>query len=392
MRSTRKESGFVDRISSSHCRASFTILALLFLSPRLLLAQSERSTSDYTLDWKRGPGTENCIVQEELAAKVKSILPSALLVDSDSASTVIRGEIAKENDEFLVVVTSLSEEGGVRGRRQLRKKVEDCRTLDDSIALVVALTIDPHASLLPNADPIKTKVSEAADPINTEGSEDYSALEVNPSQASSSPEEDPGQSSRSGHADSTDHGTKDNSSSAVPRSSAHPYFYLGGAFDSYFGLMPNIGVGPNINGAVRYQAIALELDIAVLPDVYAQEESGRATRSLAVFVDVSFCGTYDPSLLLLALCLGLHTGMLATTGVGFDNDVTTTHGLLGANFSLRAGIALSDHFALVLRPRLLIPFVRPQRTYIAATGIAEPLWQLGSFGFSLALGLRWTFS
>lgn len=106
-------------------------------------AAAETSSS---LAWERGPGAESCIPAGELAAAVERLLGQRL-AGPDRAATRIEGRISRVEGGSWQVEFELFGRDGASGQRSLVSQAPQCRELDPTLALVVALMVDPTAAL-----------------------------------------------------------------------------------------------------------------------------------------------------------------------------------------------------------------------------------------------------
>jgi len=104
-----------------------------------------------SLSWVRLPGAESCIGPRALARDVEQRLGGRALVTPARAEVTIEARIERASEgggwraTFLVTDAS----SAPTGRRELHGDAADCRTMDDEIALIVTLLIDPNAALAP---------------------------------------------------------------------------------------------------------------------------------------------------------------------------------------------------------------------------------------------------
>jgi hypothetical protein len=98
------------------------------------------------LSWVRAPSAEGCIAAIELGRRVERIVGPVLTAASDGQIS-IEGRIEKRTDGFVASVLVSDAEGRVLGRRELQSADLDCRALDEQLAFVIAVAIDPDAAL-----------------------------------------------------------------------------------------------------------------------------------------------------------------------------------------------------------------------------------------------------
>ncbi|MGE0547961.1 MAG: hypothetical protein AB7O24_00730 [Kofleriaceae bacterium] len=96
------------------------------------------------LRWSRGPGTERCIDEPGLRARLDQLLGGAPL-EPAAAARIIAGRVDIHSPGFRAIITVTDDLGDIIGRRELVELGPDCSKLDDKLSLVIALLIDPEA-------------------------------------------------------------------------------------------------------------------------------------------------------------------------------------------------------------------------------------------------------
>jgi hypothetical protein len=109
-------------------------------------AAAQRTSS---LSWVRLPGAEDCIGAQALAQRVEQRLGRPVFVSASQADISLEGRVERVRAPSAVVATLvLSDRAGRElGRRVLRVPGESCQPLEASLVLVIAIAIDPGASL-----------------------------------------------------------------------------------------------------------------------------------------------------------------------------------------------------------------------------------------------------
>ena len=121
-------------------------LAIVCFVMSLASVAAARPATRPALHWSRGEGAASCIDPRALSLRVTA-LTGSVLVEPTSADVSIEGHVKSTGEGFEVHVSSTSASGSQRGDRTLRHAGEDCHDLDDAIAFVVALMIDPGLAL-----------------------------------------------------------------------------------------------------------------------------------------------------------------------------------------------------------------------------------------------------
>lgn len=120
------------------------LVACAFLAPRVAAADAIEARPA-SLSWIRGPGAETCLTGPELGRAVEARLGAGALVPLSRAKLLVTGEITKETVGFRATIAVTDEAGHPLGSRVVTRETPNCRALDDDLALVVAVTIDPDA-------------------------------------------------------------------------------------------------------------------------------------------------------------------------------------------------------------------------------------------------------
>jgi hypothetical protein len=106
-----------------------------------------------SFDWKRGPGADSCIDADTLGREVERRLARPVLVPKRSADLVIDGTLSRGSPGWHAKLVLRRADGTALGRRDLTTLAEDCSSLDESLALVVALMVDIPRSDIEPAEP-----------------------------------------------------------------------------------------------------------------------------------------------------------------------------------------------------------------------------------------------
>jgi hypothetical protein len=99
-----------------------------------------------TLGWVRGPGAESCVGPIELGRRVEGII-GPVLVSASGGQVAVEGRIDRVGERYVATIAVSDAGGRLLGRREVQGAANDCRALDDSIAFVIAVTVDPNAAL-----------------------------------------------------------------------------------------------------------------------------------------------------------------------------------------------------------------------------------------------------
>ncbi len=95
-------------------------------------------------EWERAPGAEDCTDGSSLRRAVDALLERQVFVSSDRANIFIRGRIAPTSNRrgYRAQLVLVASDGTVIGQRELQGEAPECGSLNESLALVVALAVD----------------------------------------------------------------------------------------------------------------------------------------------------------------------------------------------------------------------------------------------------------
>lgn len=130
-------------------RVTAWVLLLAALSPKVSRGEAQRVLVA-TLDVDKGPGTERCIDEPDLASAVESRLGRRVFDVRTPADLAVRLRLDRPKPgEWRGQLTLLDMSGNELGRREIVTRAKDCSALDASLALVVALLVDAPPNLPP---------------------------------------------------------------------------------------------------------------------------------------------------------------------------------------------------------------------------------------------------
>jgi hypothetical protein len=99
------------------------------------------------LHWSRAHSAESCIDPRTLAERVETFT-GPVFTAASAAEVSIEAHVERvANDAFIVRVTVTELRGPPAGERVVQFNAQDCRKLDDAIAFLIAMTIDPELGL-----------------------------------------------------------------------------------------------------------------------------------------------------------------------------------------------------------------------------------------------------
>jgi hypothetical protein len=102
------------------------------------------------LNWTRLPGAESCIGVRDLADAVEKRLGRSLFVSATKADVLVEGNIEPTANPrgWRAQIRLSGADAVILGTREIANTEPSCRSLDESLALAIALMIDPHVPVV----------------------------------------------------------------------------------------------------------------------------------------------------------------------------------------------------------------------------------------------------
>lgn len=341
-----------------------TALAIL-LAPTLAFADEPRAAAPTqktsSLSWTRLPGAESCIGTRDLAVAVEKILARTVFVSASQGDLSVEGRAEAAGAGFTATIVVSDAKGGVLGDRKLDEATTDCRKLDESVALAIALMIDPEAAMRPPT-PAKTPAPE---PPPSKPPEPPPVLPV--------PEPPP--------------------LPAVPAPLPDPEEDL--RFEGYVGAAVALGLHPVslgfVTGAVLEPPHFVPFEgslLLVLPRTTENVDGGRL--GFWHFEGSGYicplAGETEP--VFGALCAGGQAGFLRAESDEFDRDGSAFRPIINVAARARGALRVSL-FTIGLGATLSVPFFHDRFTYTVGSETREHFVQAPVAGtFDLSIGLK----
>jgi len=333
------------------------LLLLVTLLARAAAAEEPVALELAALNWLRLDGAESCPSGAEVTQAIEQRLGHATLVPKEQANLVIEVRLAARPEGGFRVEITLARGDAVVGRRELDSDEPSCQGVAETAALVIALTIDPEASLEPL--PIPTAPARAP-----QKPAPAPRLAVSERPAPDRP---------------------------VPASkpSWQADLELGGAIAT--GTVPNVAAGLLLRGRALPPALpfAIELEAAYFPAQQVEAQPGKGADFRTFYLGAGLCSRATRARRLGAsLCAGGQIGAIAGQGYGFD--VTPRFRTLTLALAARGAFWLRvlPRLALVLGPTIAIPLKRDYFETETAAG-SESLFRLSAIGLGFDLGVVW---
>ncbi|MEM9190312.1 MAG: hypothetical protein AAGF12_14100 [Myxococcota bacterium] len=298
-------------------------------------AQSSVTSS---LNWVRLPGAEACVGSQALGTEVEALLGRSIFVSSSSAEIAVEariGPLPEADATFEAVLAVSAADGTILGERTLRHE-GPCPQFTETLAVVIALLIDPDAELDPS-DPEEPERAAAAPSPEPQPDEP-----VEPHPLVDDPTSDP-----------------------EPMTGDRYLVEISAVAGVSVGMVPN----PALHAAATLLIeppwfIGVELEAGILP--YSEHErDGVESVLVAPYLGVLFCprilalGESDRSDFDLRLCGGVQSGALFHIPEAGDNAETVTVQLIAR---VRATIRLTEWLRFTVRAAALLP-LRPDDAY-----------------------------
>jgi hypothetical protein len=317
-------------------RSRFFFASILGAALGLVAAKAEAAPSrSSSLGWVRGAGADECIGTRALAEAVEARLGRQVFVSAARADVAVEGQIERGPAGAWRATIAVAGEGGrVLGTRELRSEAVSCRDLDEQLALVIAVMIDPDAALhAPPSPAIAPMPPVVPAPIVHQALVPIPLPYVAP-----------------------------------PRPASWQLGLHVGAVLA-IGLLPDPGVGLALRGRVtppRWPALELG---ATIWSANQAESSNVGARFTLVDGVLAVCPLATSGLgFELGGCLGVRAGVIQVGGFGFDLVEVHARPTVGASLEGRVRRRLVGPLVLSVAPGLLAPIVRDHFFYTGSGG------------------------
>lgn len=311
------------------------------------------------LVWHGGPGTESCAKAEELQRAAEVQLERQVFVAPGSPARltlVVEVERREEPRGFHATVRVEAEDGRDPGTRELDVSGDDCRALDEPLALVVALMADTELSrpLEPaEPEPEPPEPPEPRPPVVHDDERDLAPIETGP----------------------------------APSPPAPWRAELGASIVGAYAVLPAPSIGGDLALVVApgsFPEVMLH-GAAFLP----REEplpADTAVRFLFAYGGVSLCPELASSeRALLRGCIGPAVGALRAESRGLTNGRDTTRLVIASEIGLRGRFELGRGVLATAALSFLLP-LRPETFTYKSDGQSENIFQMGHLAIAASVG------
>jgi hypothetical protein len=302
----------------------------------------------------RQPGAEGCIGAPALAAAVEKQLRRRIFVPPTDAELSVEGTVSRgPGNKFHARFRVADRQGRVLGERDVEETATSCDRLDEKLAFVVSLLIDPDAASGAVPPPVEEPAPRPPPP---------------PEPKTPPPRvEEP--------------------ASRPPRSP--PWFWFVGVdFGGAAGVVPDIGwsvaasalISPPKLPGLRLRATSF------FPNSRRFEERASADVSL-VTGELALCPLEVRQRPFgMSLCVGGLVGELSARGDGFADSRRTSMVFGAVALDVVGTLSLSRMFGITLTPSLIVPVSKGRLAYEDAEGARQSFFEVSAVGASIAVG------
>jgi len=341
-------------------RPSFGYLPLLLtaLLPRVAVADERPTVELAALNWVRLDSAASCPSETEVTQAIERRLGHSVLVPKERADLVIEAKLERSTSGGFRVEIALVRGAAVVGRRELESENPSCQGIAETAALVIALAIDPEASLEPlsiSTMPASAAPSHGAAPL--------------PPPAVAVPLV----------------------ARAAPAKKATFQGDLELSVGIAAGTAPNLAAGVHLRGRALLPALpfGIELEAAYFPPQPVEALPGKGADFTSFYVGTGFCSRPQrASRVGASLCAGAQVGSIAGQGYGFE--VNPSFRTLTVALAARGALwfRVLRPLAVVLGPSIAVPLKRDYFETQMADG-SEALFRMSAIGLGFELGLVW---
>jgi hypothetical protein len=345
------------------------------------------------LHWVRGVGAEQCIGPRALAERVEALTGPVFSAPS-AAERSIEGLVSADKKRgFRVRLTLSQRDQRASSERVLVSQEVDCRSLDATLAFVIALTIDHRLAQAGLSPELLSQFAQEQAPEESLLAE----LRVASSQAA------PGTAGPVSASESAPTPTRINKEPhapppAAPQEASGPRFLILAQATGLIGTLPSFM--PGVSGELgvslskHWLFSALGRGFFGITSEPIATSNGNGEAELRAFdVGASLCplARFASERLLLRGCLGVQATRLAASGGGFDRDrqarLWEATLALGFGLGLELGRGVGLQLDVSARARL------GEQAFEYARGEAqrETVLTPGRFGGVLSLGPSYAF-
>jgi hypothetical protein len=321
-----------------------------------------------SLSWLRMPGTEACIATQALARSVEERLGRRVFVSAAEADVSVEGRIERRAGAaggWHAVITVRDAKGALLGTRELdRAGTDACDAMNEPLALVIAVMIDPDAKL--GARPAPPAPLPAAAPAPP------APLPPTPPPEAAPPPAPP------------------------PARRDDPWRFEGDAYASLLtGVAPKLDPGAGVAGILFVPGVPLGLRGSAnlyLPTT-AEKDGARASFDL-FHLGSALCPTLRRPAVTLMLCLGGHLGVLRSHPETASRVIDEKTAIVwNAVTEGRVSLPVIAPLALTAGVSAVLPIVRPTFEYTSSDPAVgrDNLHKVSAFALAADAGIGFFF-
>lgn len=295
-------------------------------------AEGKRTSS---LAWVRLDGADGCVAAPALARAVEERLHRKVFVSASDADITVEGSIGRAQPSgFRASLKVTGRDGAVLGTREVETRSSKCEAIDEKIALVVSVLIDPDGDLAaePEAPPPTPPPPPQTIVIERE--------RVVVRDAAEAPEKKPWR------------------------------------FELTLGAAGSIGLQPDVGVSFAPAVVVSppKLFPILLGGGISASTSASAERSAYVDVALSHgllavCPLYaDRGRIHALACAGGMAGELRGRGYGFDTMIATSSLVAGPLATGRFTLDIAGPFVAAIGATLMVPVARAELAYRTPIG------------------------
>jgi hypothetical protein len=355
------------------------LISLLFAGNALAQDTTAPATHDRTssLSWIRMPGAESCIPTQELARAVEARLARAVFVSASQGDVSIEGRIDRKGaaNHWHATIILRDSKGATIGTRDLDRVDASCSAINEQLALVIAVMIDPDAALShPTPPPASTTTTPAPSPPPA------------PTPTTTTPNPPPPEKQAP---------IENTSETKSPSKKADPWFFEASAATfGEVGMTPNPGFGLGVSSLLEapHVPIALDGSAAIFFDSTADAPGGAATSFTLGLFSGGLCPLrFRKDRVHVFGCLISQLGLLRSESQGYAVSTGNKLGVLyNIGLEARASLRIAGPFALRGGLSWVVPLIRSPYDYDRGTQSVE-LFQVAPVALTGDLGIGFEF-
>ncbi len=334
----------VSRLANLVC-AGMVLISLFFAGNARAQDAGASPAHDRTssLSWIRMPGAESCVPTQELARDVELRLARTVFVSASQADVSIEGRIDRKGapNHWHATIILRDSKGATVGTRELDRVDASCSGMNEQLALVIAVMIDPDAALAHHTSPTPTPnpPPTATTPLPPPPPPIEQKNPTPPPIETTTPEP------------------------KHPQKKAEPWFFeASAAAFGEVGMTPNPGFGLGVSTLLEAPHIPIALDgaAAIFFDSTANASGGASTSFTLGYLSGGLCPLrFRNDRVHVFGCLISQLGLLRAESQGFATQTGDKLAFLyNIGLEARASLRIAGPFALRAGVSSVVPLIR----------------------------------